>query len=338
MRKPTKGSRTGRPLRRRSPRRPAATPRVTRPRKRDISRVRYRRARRQDMLACMRFIIATYGDLRRRRGFEPVRARPRRVPELFMHLQRTDPKSAYCAWDGTRLVGYAAAINRGRHWFLSEMFVHPRYQQRGIGKHLMDLVWRDGANVTHSLATFTYNMQSVGLYSRSGMAPAMLLTLMIGDTARIRCPRPTSLTRSDRLTAADRRWINALEQRIRGFAHPTEWRHWCQNEEFQACLFSHRGRRVGYGLLSRRGELSPIGAISPIYLDQVVREMIRLGSAGVPGWKPITKLMLACPGENRTLFHRLTQMGFRSGEIFLFMSDRLEPDFRRYLPANLAIF
>ena len=105
--------------------------------------ISYRRCRKKDMLPSVRLVLSSLDDIRVRTGKEPMDRRVRRVPGFFDHLLRTDRNTFYCTWHGARLVGFAGAIVRGKQWYLAWLFVHPRYQGRGIGSKLLEKVWRD---------------------------------------------------------------------------------------------------------------------------------------------------------------------------------------------------
>jgi GNAT superfamily N-acetyltransferase len=285
----------------------------------------------------MRLIERSLNHLRRERGKSEIPMRIRGAPPGVLHLYQSNPELFCCAWAGTRLVGFGGALRRGRHWYLAWLFVDPRYQDRGIGRRLLERIWPEGRGGTHSVSTFGYNMQPVGLYSRFGMLPTMTLTMMYAKPDRLRLSPATGLRADSELTRDDWRWIDRLEERIRGFPHPTEWRYWRSRPENRIFLFRDGGRRVGYAMLYRQMELSPVGAVSPRQLRRVTAEAIRL-AAQLPEAERAPELRILCPESNRAIYPLLLKSGFRCAEMLLFMTDRLRPDFDRYLPAMLAIF
>ncbi len=236
------------------------------------------------------------------------------------------------------MVGFGAAINRGRHWYLAWLFVHPRYQGRGIGRRLLERIWREERGVVHSLATMTYNQQAVGLYSRFGLVPEALLTLMHVSRSSLIIPPPTKLEVVRDIRPADLAWINRLEKEIRGFPHREEWNHWHRDCEFHRILvFRSRSRRVGYGMLTRRGHLFPIGVARRSAMRAVLAESLRFAAASHPEGSE-AGFTIACPSENREAYRFLHASGFRNEQMLLLMSDAPIGDLRRYIPANLAVF
>ncbi len=299
--------------------------------------IRYRRCRKKDLLPAVRLILKSMNHLREKTGKAPFRRRATRVPTLFTHLLATDPKLFYCAWRGETIVGFAGALQRGKQWYLAWLFVHPRFQDRGIGRGLIEKVWVDRPGMVHSLATMSYNQQAVGLYSSFGMVPESLMTLMTAELDRLYAPTPHGFEVIERPTQRDLAWIRRFEGEVRGFPRAKEWAYWGSSELFQPLVMRHRGRPVGYGLVNKMGELGPAAGTTHRNLVATVGEMVRWCSEHREQMKA-DRIMLACPHQNDELYSYLLSMGFRNSEMLVFMSDRPYADHRRYLPASLALF
>ncbi|MCD6162807.1 MAG: GNAT family N-acetyltransferase [candidate division Zixibacteria bacterium] len=151
-----------------------------------MNKIIYRKCKTKKLLPAIRLMSASINHLRRQTGKEPFRWQINETPPFVVHLQKTDSDTFYCAYSGDRIVGFAGAIVRGRQWHLAWLFVHPKYQDKGIGRKLLDKVWRDGRNMTHSLCTFAFNTQAIGLYSKFGMAPLSSLPWMKADPAKMK--------------------------------------------------------------------------------------------------------------------------------------------------------
>ena len=303
-----------------------------------LKKISYRRCRRKDLLPAIRLIMMAFNDLRRRTGKTAMTRRVRAVPLMFLHLFDRDSESFACAWDGDRLVGFAGAINRGRQWYLAWLFVHPRYQDRGIGRRLLEKIWRTGRGVVHSLSTFTYNMQAVGIYSHFGILPEALISQMRIPLDKLTPPVPTGLTIERTIRRADLAWIDGLERAIRGHARRPELEYWCASQSHHAYLFKRRGRRIGYSFLVNMGELGPAGGITHREQLNVLRESLRIGRADLLSAGKAKSMSLFCPTENRDLYAELLAMGFRNDELLLYMTDEPYANLQCYLPATLALF
>ena len=294
--------------------------------------ISYRKCKKKELLPAVRLMSSTIDHLRKQTGKEPFRWRVKEVPPLITHILKTDSDTFYCAWNGEKIVGFAGAIVRGKQWYLAWLFVHPQYQDKGIGRKLLDRVWRDDRSMTHSLCTFAFNTQAVGLYSRFGMVPLCNLPWMKADPVKIKTLEPTGLKIIDTHTQADIAWLNKLESKIRGYPHPSEWQYFIKSNLHKLHLFKFRGRRVGYSLIVKNSEIAPVGAISSDYLLKVMTETLRIIKP-----KKDDKIMLWCPTENMRLYRFLIDIGFRVDEMDIFMSDKPYPDWQRYVPATLAM-
>ena len=300
--------------------------------------VRYRRCRPRDLLPSLRLVMFSFNDVRRRTGKEPIVRRVREVPGFFAHLLATNPESFFCAWRGKRIIGFAGAIIRGKQWYLGWLFVHPRYQDQGIGRRLLTHVWRDGTGMSHSLTTMTYNMQAVGLYSRFGMVPETLFTVMETRPDRLRTPMPTGLDVVEQVQRADLAWINDVETEIRGYAHRGEWRFWRRSDQHRILLFKRARIRIGYSMITWGIDIAPVGAARRRDLHDVLAETLRIAATSPRKGKKDGKLMVLVPEAQKDLYQFLLECGFRNREMLLFMSDQTYPDFGRYLPASPAVF
>ena len=292
----------------------------------------YRQCREIDLLPAVHLIKAAMVKLRKKTGKPDIPFKIRGVPPFFSHIRSANPDLFYCAWKGDKLVGFAGALVRGRQWFLAWLFVHPSLQDKGVGRNLLAKVWRDRPGMVHSLCTFAFNMQAVGLYSKFGMSPLADLPWMKGDPAKLKKLKTTGLKIIDTHTRDDLKWINNLEKKIRGFSHAPEWQHWSRSDVHRLYIFRNRGKRVGYGMVTKNGQIAPIGVISEKYMLDVATEMIRLAK---PPAKE--KIALWCPTCNMKLYQHLIKIGFRAEEMEIFMSDAPYPDWQRYVPATLAV-
>jgi GNAT superfamily N-acetyltransferase len=292
----------------------------------------YRRCRKKDLKPSVKMMMYTYDRLLESHGIKPMRVRVRHIPGVE-HLFKNDPEYFWCAWSGKKIVGFAGALNRGKQWYLAYLFIHPCYQDKKIGKELLNRVWREGPGITHSLSTFAFNIQAVGIYSQFGMAPICGLPMMEVTADRLKIPTSTGLTVKSKICRNDLVWINKLERKIRGYPHPQEWEFWRKLPEMQIRLFKDGSKFVGYSVISKTGTIAPAGAISEKYLLKVVAETIRLAKP-----KKNDKIRLWCPSVNIDLYQFLIKAGFRAKEMDIFMTDKAYPDFFRYVPAQLAIF
>lgn len=99
---------------------------------------------------------------------------------VHRHLLKHDGDRAFVATEANRIIGFTAAIVRGDCWYLSALFVHPRYQGKGVGRRLLDLAW--GGPYRRRM-TITEAIQPVSntLYARRGLLPVTPVLDFAGD-------------------------------------------------------------------------------------------------------------------------------------------------------------
>jgi GNAT superfamily N-acetyltransferase len=298
-----------------------------------MQKIEYRKCRKQDLIPAARLMRSTNHHLRRQAGLKikpwPVGSRP---SPLLARFWETDGDTMYCAWKKDKLVGFAGAYVNGKQWYLAWLFVHPSMQDKGVGRKLLEKVWRDGKGMTHALCTFAYNPQAIGIYSKFGMAPLCDLPWLKADPNKIKKLEPTDLEVSDKPTIADIKWLHQLETKIRGYAHRDHWNVWLKNDPFKLYIFRKAGKRVGYSMITRKIFIAPLGVIDQKYMIDVMTESIRLLEP-----KKNEMMSLWCPTLNMPLYLFLIDLGFRIDEMEIFMSDTPYPDWNRYVPATLAL-
>ncbi|PWB71568.1 hypothetical protein C3F09_07720 [candidate division GN15 bacterium] len=295
--------------------------------------ITYKPTRSRDLVPAARVVRLALNNLRQGTGKKLIRRPIRKPPPFVVHLFKSNPELCYCAWHGRKIVGFGLAVVRGEQWYLSDLFVHPKYQDCKIGKQLMDRVWRDAPGMSHALCTFGYNMQAIGIYSRYGMAVLESLILMAAKAEHFKRPKPTGLTVVSKISKADMAWIHAQESHIRGYSHEAEWKYWLANKNYRLRVYKEGNKRVGYCLTTVDGIFGPAGAISNRYLVRVIQEYL----AAVE-FKKDTVARTFCPTNNTSLYHLLLSCGFRLREMTVFMSDKRYGDMQRYLPADLSVF
>lgn len=76
-----------------------------------------------------------------------------RAAQRVLHLQSTDPDSAWVAEDDGEVVGCALALVREGMWFLSLLMVGPEQQSTGLGRQLLDATLTTATDRSWILAT-----------------------------------------------------------------------------------------------------------------------------------------------------------------------------------------
>lgn len=259
---------------------------------------------------------------------------------LHGHLLATDPGRFRVAETAAgEVVGFGAAVGRGRLRFLSMLFVRPGLQARGLGRALLAEILppEDGAPIVLATATDSGQPVSNGLYAELGMAPRLPIFNLVG-----RPERPGSLpvlpsgitpVRADgsapsRMEPGLQAELDALDRAVLGFDRAVD--HGFVRAEGRR-LFSYRdgaGRLAGYGYASEVGRLGPVSVADPSLLGPVVAHLLE-------AIEPRGASAVWLAGDAGEAFAALVRAGLRIEDlpVLLCWSEPLV-DFRRAVPIS----
>jgi GNAT superfamily N-acetyltransferase len=240
-------------------------------------------------------------------------------PERFLVAVSTAPRVA--PWQATvpgprgsrseRIVGFGIAVQREHVWFLSQLYVLPEEQRRGIGRALMTRIMPSlegpGGGVEGSgnppdetrpgvLATCTDSAQPVsnGLYGRFGIVARMPIFNLVGrpidPSTMPRLPEgleAAPLETLDELRA--RTAIDAIERAVLGYAHPADHAYLRIEGRTGFLYRTSGGEPIGYGYSSKAGRFGPVALLDETLTAPVVAHLLTAieprgaSSAWVPG-------------------------------------------------------
>jgi GNAT superfamily N-acetyltransferase len=276
------------------------------------------------------------------------------IGRLYAHLQSSDPDrfvvavaedGATAPDAGTRVIGFAAAVERERLWYLSMCFVAPGHQGAGIGRALLAAA---GPSPTPDRvrATATDSAQPISnaLYAAVGIVPRVPLFDLIGHPLRpdafgalpsgIRPVAFEDLVGGDahdgggeghrRLAAT----VDALDRETLGVAHPIDHRH-LRKEGRRGWLYhGPDGAPVAYGYAAEAGRIGPIAVRDAELLAPIIGH---LGSVVTPRGAAAIWL----PGTAGPALTAALQAGFRMDQFpVLLCWDRPFADLSRYVPIS----
>jgi len=226
------------------------------------------------------------------------------VPDLDRSVGNLPPRSE-------RIVGFGIAVQREHVWFLSQLYVLPEEQRRGIGRALMTRIMPSlagpGETVEDSgnhpdetrpgvLATCTDSAQPVsnGLYGRFGIVARMPIFNLVGrpiDPSTLpRLPEgleAAPLETLDELHAATA--IDAIDRAVLGYAHPADHAYLRIEGRTGFLYRASGGEPVGYGYSSKAGRFGPVALLDETLTAPVVAHLLTAieprgaSSAWVPG-------------------------------------------------------
>jgi GNAT superfamily N-acetyltransferase len=277
-----------------------------------------------------RVFAETFNDLLRQRALDPyvdladgkawAAAWERDRRSLFEHITGSGAAS-WLAEENGRVLGYARAIVRSGVSQLTDFFVLPGTQRRGIGKQLLDRAF-GGAEPGRRLVIATTDGAAFARYLKAGLYPVCGLL-------DVHCrPEPTVAETDLRIEASDDRpqtlaTLNRIDREILGYEREIDHR-WLLRDR-RGFLYCRGDAVVGYGYVGRWS--GPFALLDPSDFPAVLAhaESSMAGSGHDLG--------LEIPMTNRAAIDHVLRRGFHLGTafgVFLF-SDGLAPRLDRYL-------
>ena len=294
---------------------------------------RYRPATPDDALACNELMWRSVTDLAIRQG-TPLGGTAEDWWQSSEALNRLLIKQAAEWWVAEvpasgQLVGFARSIERDGLFELTEFFVLPNYQSRGIGRALIGRAFPAGrGNVRSIIATSDVRAQA-RYYAAGTVARFPLYTL--GGI-------PTEAASVHHLTAEPIEGVQAIraqreiERSVLGHQRSDAEMEWLLARR-QGHLYRRADRDVGFSFLGPDGA-GPMAALDPSDLPAIllhVEDVAR--SIG------LERLELQVPAPNEVAVRHLFGRGFHFDKwINFLMSDRPFGNFDRLIPFSPPLF
>jgi GNAT superfamily N-acetyltransferase len=284
---------------------------------------------------------------------------------LAGHLLSTDPDMFRVAVRSSgpggrdRLVGFGIGLQREHIWFLSQLYVLPAEQHRGVGRALLSQILpaapaagaadEPGDKRPGVLATCADSAQPVAnaMYARLGIVPRMPVFNLVGRVAApaalpalpegvLAVPLEPPEMCSHRNPAGPGKaelcqTIDAIDRAVLGYAHP-------RDHEFLRIQgrtgFLYRtlaGEPLGYGYSSQAGRFGPVALLDETLTAAVIGHLLRT-------IEPRGAASAWVPGANDRAMVAFLRAGLQiEGFPALFCWTRPFAAFERYLPAGLAL-
>jgi GNAT superfamily N-acetyltransferase len=309
----------------------------------------YRPVRTDELEICAEIWRESINDYTRRLNQPDMEAEAAPLLRLYTHLQATDPERFVVATrsgrdDGAdeQIVGFAAAVQRERLWFLSMCFVRPRVQAAGVGRALVARIGpaasaSEGTDGTvRATATDSAQPISNALYASLGIVPRVPLLNLIGLPLRPEAfgSLPSGVTpvafeilaRDDheRLAAT----VDELDRELLGVAHPIDHAY-IRREGRHGWLYTGPdGTPLAYGYATEAGRIGPVASRDAVLVAPILGH---LTSAITPRGAFATWL----PGTADQPVVAALRAGFRLEPFpILLCWDRPFADLSRYLPIS----
>jgi len=254
----------------------------------------------------------------------------------FAHLVRTCPGSAWLAELDGEAAGFCIVVERSGTYQLSQFWVRPRLQGRGMGSALLrrarEFMWANPPRL--GLVYSSPFLGAVAMYIRLGLRagpPVFSLILRGADT-----PAPVGAGYSLRPIAGGRELVEAmyrLDEGARGCRRPQDHAYFQQVlGRLPYCMCDNSGDFQGYCYIDRDGYLGP-GACStaelmPAMLTLLVEEARRLGASDI---------RLEFTGHAHGLLRSALNLGFQVAKVTpLFLTGEAGLD--RYILSGPGLF
>ncbi len=228
--------------------------------------VRFRRASASDLPGEHAAFVAAQEELHNRRGapwpgreYDPSGM----WAQVQLHLLAHDGERSFVAEAQGQVAGFTAAMVRGDFWYFSALFVHPRYQGRGLGRHLLELAW-DGPFRRRATITEAIQPVSTGLYAQRGLLP---VTPVLGFSG---CP--TTGDGSEQLEPAVPApgALREVDLAAYGFDRSVDHELWARTSA-RATLWLRAGEPCAYSYCDAAGNIGPVAGSDPASAAEALR-------------------------------------------------------------------
>lgn len=250
---------------------------------------------------------------------------------LFDHLALTGDE-AWLAEDASgTVVGYARSIYRDGVRELTEFFVLPAWQARGLGRELLRRAFpAEGARRRSIIATL--ELGALGRYLKTGLSARCLILYCSAEPPRPN-PVPTDL-QAVRIgdDDADLGDLNRIDAEVLGHTREVDHRWLLAGTEREGFLFRRGDRAVAYAYVGDRS--GPIAVVDPNDTEAVLgfleSRAAERGLGDVGFW---------LPSVNREATAYLLGRGFRIDPfVTTFFSDDPQVGLDRYLVTSPPFF
>jgi GNAT superfamily N-acetyltransferase len=294
--------------------------------------ITYRPAKPEDLEEAERVVQQSANALRVSHGLRPSSAPPSTAFPKACLVQ--DPSGLWVAEDGDTIVGFGFSWMADKFWCLSQLFVRPETQAKGVGQALLSKTLmqaeRNGA-ANRALITFAYNIVSTGLYLQNGLypreplyrmaAPAQAVAQNLGragyDITPI-APWPES-----------GEWIGRIDQELLGFRRDLHHQFLLGGFAARAVRIEHAGRAAGYAYISAEGHVGPLAIAPDADAKAVLTTALRCALEG--GARQVSMLI---PGRADVVMQTALALGFRIEVPLVLMAWRPFGNWCNYLPRN----
>jgi GNAT superfamily N-acetyltransferase len=232
--------------------------------------------------------------------------------------------------DSGELAGYARSIERAGLFELTEFFVLPTNQSRGVGRALLERAFPIARGDIRSIIATT-DVRALSRYYGAGTVARFPILTLIG-TPTTSQPDGDMTPRPLNIESADLQQLQEIEASILEYGRGEDEIRWLL-EDREGYLYERAGKPVGFAFVGKTGG-GPIAALDPADLPNMLLHIE--GRASALG---IESLDLQVPAPNEIATRHLLTRGFRIDPwVNLLMSNRPFGRFDRYVSFGPPVF
>src|ERR1700738_4417564 len=289
-----------------------------------------RPAKPEDLEEAERVVQQSGNALLVRHGLQPWPAPPSTAFPKFCLAQ--DPSGLWVAEDGDTILGFGFSWMSEKFWCLSQLFVRPEAQAKGIGQALLSKTLmqaeRNGA-ANRALITFASNIVSTGLYLKNGLYPREPLYEMAASAEAVaqKLAEAGCVITPIAPCPDAGEWIVRIDRELLGFGRDLHHQFLLGGFAARAVRIEHAGRAVGYAYISARGHVGPLAIAPDADAKAVVTTALRCALEG-----GATRVSMLVPGRADVVMQTALAVGFRIEEPLVLMAWRPFGNWSNYLP------
>jgi GNAT superfamily N-acetyltransferase len=238
--------------------------------------------------------------------------------QFWWGIYQSTPEGFMVAEDDERglIVGVAAAVRRPPQWMLTNFYVHPDYQGRGIGHRLLTCAYAVQEGCDRFCLHASDDPAAQALYLRFGMYPQPHSIEFVGRAKqKLVVPHHLELEEVSYFEVLDA--INALDCSALGYERVVDHRYWMR---FGSYFLVRSGQNLlGYFRVGRLpGNESDVGPLV-VAEDQSMGNVLQAALAIAQSRSEQQSLLV--PGANKTAIALLFDYGYRCHDVELLMSS-----------------
>lgn len=228
--------------------------------------VAYRQPMEHELERTYEIFLEAAGELNRQHGrvANPGAGAPRARALAFRRSAlRHDAERFWVAEVDGELVGFGAAVQRGRIWHLAALHVVPAFQAQGVGREILRRCLRASPPGTlYTVVSDSINPVSNALYAKRGMLPQVVLLQLEGPAAAADAPVDMVLEAFP-ANGADPALLGAIDLAVLDCLRPEDHELWASVPTLAGFYVRRGAGIVGYVYVAATGSLGPGAVLRP---------------------------------------------------------------------------